>query len=201
MIAFLKGKIESKESDSVVVNVNGIGYTVYVPSSEKFLAGQNDQIIFTYLYVREDRIVLYGFLSKGQRDFFKILLDTPGIGPKVGMSILSNMEPEQFQRAVIEENLNMISSISGIGNKLAKKIILELKEKLKKSVVNLSFEEESGKKDIIDDGVEVLKSLGYSEKEAKIRISTALKKLKNQQPLTLEDLIKNALSKTKNEMQ
>lgn len=201
MISFLKGKIENKESGSVVINVNGIGYLVNVPSTEKFLMNQEEQTVYTYLYVREDRIVLYGFLSKNERDFFKILLDTPGIGPKVGLNIINDMGPEQFQHAVLEEDLNLISSISGIGNKLAKKIILELKEKLKKFSITLGVEEELGKKDFVSDGVEVLKSLGYSEKEAKYRIAMALKKLKTQQPLVFEDLIKYALNKTRLEIQ
>jgi len=131
MISFLDGTIESKGINSIVVNVSGIGYLVYVSSVEKYVISQNKQKIYTYLYIREDRAVLYGFLKSDERDFFKMLLDTPGIGPKVALNILAYMEPRKFQQAILEEDLNIISSISGIGNKLAKKIILELKEKIK----------------------------------------------------------------------
>ncbi len=198
MISFLKGIVESKETDSIVVDVNGIGYLIYVPSVDRFILSNEKQIIFTYLYIREDRIILYGFLYKNERDFFKILIDTPGIGPRVALNIITDMGPEHFQHAVLEEDLNLISSISGIGIKLAKKIVLELKEKLKKfSIVHPNTEDNPEKKDSVYDGVEALKSLGYSEKEAKQRIALAVKKLKNKRPLVVEDLIKYALNKTK----
>ena len=198
MISFLKGMVESKEDGSIVLNVNGVGYLVHVPSVEQFVLNQDKQIIYTHLYIREDRIVLYGFLKKNERDFFKILIDTPGIGPKVALNIITEMGPGQFQNAVLEEDLNLISSVSGIGNKMAKKIVLELKEKLKEFRVIDGFTEQVPvKKDYVYEGVEALKSLGYSDKEAKQRIAVALQKLKSEKPLAIEDLIKEALNKTK----
>jgi len=196
MISFLNGTIESKETGSIVINVNGVGYLVYVPSVDKFLLSQNKQTIFTYLYIREDRIVLYGFLNNNERDFFKILLDTPGIGPKVALNVLANMGPEEFQQAILEEDLNLISSISGIGNKLARKIVLELKEKLKEFKLSNSLTEKvQGRQDFVYDGVEALEALGYPEKEAKKRIANALNKLNNHKSITVEDLIRSALNK------
>jgi len=196
MISFLNGTIESKETGSIVINVNGIGYLVHVPSVDKFVLSQNKQTIFTYLYIREDRIVLYGFLNNNERDFFKILLDTPGIGPKVALNVLADMGPEEFQQAILEEDLNLISSISGIGNKLARKIVLELKEKLKEFKLSYGLTEKvQGRQDFVYDGVEALKALGYPEKEAKQRIANALKKLNNHQSITVEDLIRSSLNK------
>lgn len=196
MISFLKGTVESKDVGSIVINVNGIGYLVHVPSADKFILNQDKQTIFTYLYIREDRIVLYGFFSKNERDFFKILIDTPGIGPRVALNIISDMGPEEFQYAVLEEDLNLISSISGIGNKLAKKIVLELKEKLKQFRISHDFRgKDREKKDFVYDGVEALKSLGYSDKEAKERIAAAIKELKNQKMMTIDNLIRHALNK------
>lgn len=198
MISFLKGIVESKESGTIIVDANGIGYLIHVPSSDKFILSQDRQKIFTHLYIREDRIVLYGFLTKNERDFFKMLIDTPGIGPKVALNIIASMGPEQFQSAVLQEDLNLISSISGIGNKLARKIILELKERIKNLGVTRDFPEEYlEKKDFVYDGVEALKSLGYPDKEAKQRIAIAFKKLKNKKSLTVEDLIKYGLNKAK----
>ncbi len=198
MISFLRGKVEAKETGSIVINVNDIGYLVHIPSTEKIILSQENQTIFTYLYVREDRVVLYGFLSLSERDFFKILIDTPGIGPKVAMNIIADIGPEQFQRAVLAEDLSSISSVSGIGIKLAKKIVLELKEKLKQFKLDYDLTgEEYAKRDIIYDGIEALKTLGYPEKDAKHRIIMALKKTKHQKGMTIEDLIKNALNKTK----
>jgi len=196
MISFLNGTVESKETGSIVIDVNGVGYLVHVPSVDKFILSQNKQMIFTHLYIREDRIALYGFLSKNERDFFKILIDAPGIGPKVALNIIADMGLEEFQYAVLEEDLNLISSVSGIGNKLAKKIVLELKEKLKQFRISHDLiGKDGGKKDYIYDGIEALKALGYSDKEAKQRIASAVKKLKNQKMMTIEDLIKYALSK------
>jgi len=196
MISFLNGTIESKETGSIVINVNGVGYLVHVPSVDKFLLSQNKQTIFTYLYIREDRIVLYGFLNNNERDFFKILLDTPGIGPKVALNVLEDMGPEEFQQAILAEDLNLISSISGIGNKLARKIVLELKEKLKEFKLNNSLTEKvQGRQDFVYDGVEALEALGYPEKEAKKRIANALNKLNNHKSITVEDLIRSALNK------
>lgn len=196
MISFLNGTIESKETGSIVINVNGVGYLIHVPSVDKFVLSQNKQTIFTHLYIREDRIVLYGFLNNNERDFFKILLDTPGIGPKVALNVLADMEPEEFQQAIIEEDLNLISSISGIGNKLAKKIVLELKEKLKEFKLSYSLTEKvHGRQDFVYDAVEAMKALGYHEKEAKQRIAKARKKLNNHKSITVEDLIRSALNK------
>lgn len=196
MISFLKGRVESKESGSIVVNVNGVGYLVQVPFSDKFDLNQSPQTIYTYLYVREDRIALYGFSNQSERDFFKILIDTPGIGPKVALNIISDMGPERFQYAVLEENITLISHISGIGPKLAKKIILELKEKFRQFKPDLdivSVPEE--KKDFVEEGIEALKALGYSDREAKQKILKALGKLKNQKSITIEELIKESLNK------
>jgi len=196
MISFLNGTIESKETGSIVINVNGVGYLVHVPSVDKFVLNKNKQTIFTHLYIREDRIVLYGFLNNDERDFFKILLDTPGIGPKVALNVLADMGPDEFQQAILEEDLNLISSISGIGNKLARKIVLELKEKLKEFKLSYSVTEKAQERqDFVYDAIEALKALGYPEKEAKQRIANALKKSNNHQSITVEELIRSALNK------
>lgn len=196
MISFLKGIIEYKDTGSITINVNGVGYLVFVSHIEKYGSPGEHQAIFTYLYLREDRVVLYGFLNKEERDFFKLLIDAPGIGPKVAMNILADMGPERFKLAVLKEDLQLISSISGIGNKLAKKIIIELKEKINQ--FKLKEENhliETTQYHFVNDGIEALKALGYQEKEAKQRITNALKKVKNKEMITIEELIKHALIK------
>ncbi len=195
MISFLTGKIESIEQDSIIINVNGIGYLVHVPTYEKFERNDVTQTVYTYLYVREDRMVLYGFSTKKERDFFKILIDTPGIGPKVALKIISDMGAERFQYAVLSENITTISSIPGIGLKLAKKIILELKEKFKQIHIGQDTIVEEGRKEIISEGIEALKGLGYSEREAKKRILNVLEKIADQNSVKIEDLIRQALRK------
>lgn len=195
MISSLTGILELTEPGSLIVNVNGIGYHVLVPLNAEFNINKSSQTVYTYLYVREDRLALYGFLEKGERDFFKILLDTPGIGPKVAMNIISDMGAERFQYAVLSENLTTISSIPGIGLKSAKKMVLELKEKFKLLKVNQEIITKEEKKDIVYEGIEALKGLGYSEREAKQKILNAMEKIPDYSSLGIEDLIKEALKK------
>lgn len=195
MISSLTGILELTEPGSLIVNVNGIGYHVQVPLNAEFDINKSSQTVYTYLYIREDRLALYGFLEKGERDFFKILLDTPGIGPKVAMNIISDMGAERFQYAVLSENLTTISSIPGIGLKSAKKMVLELKEKFKLLKVNQEIITKEEKKDIVYEGIEALKGLGYSEREAKQKILNAMEKIPDYSSLGIEDLIKEALKK------
>ncbi|NLL61564.1 MAG: Holliday junction branch migration protein RuvA [Candidatus Atribacteria bacterium] len=195
MIASLTGKIESKGTNSVVINVNGVGFIVNVPSGDKFDSNKFPLTIYTHLYVREDRITLYGFSEESECKFFKILLDTRGIGPKVALNIISEMGPERFQHAVLTENLSDMSTIPGIGIKSAKKMVLELKEKFKLLKSDWEIVAEEGKKDLAWEGIEALKGLGYSEKEAKQRIMNTLAKTPELSSLKLEDLIKEALQK------
>ncbi len=195
MISSLTGILELTEPGSLIVNVNGIGYHVQVPLNAEFDINKSSQTVYTYLYIREDRLALYGFLEKGERDFFKILLDTPGIGPKVAMNIISDMGAERFQYAVLSENLTTISSIPGIGLKSAKKMVLELKEKFKLLKVNQEIITKEEKKDIVYEGIEALKGLGYSEREAKQKILNAMEKIPDYSSMGIEDLIKEALKK------
>ena len=195
MISFLTGKLESIEPGTLTINVNGVGYLVYVPISDKFDINEYQQTVYTYLYIREDRMVLYGFVSKDERDFFKLLIDTPGIVPKIALNIISDMGSERFQIAVLSENLSIISSIPGIGLKMAKKIVLELKEKFKMFKVDQEIIAQEEKKDFIKEGIEALKGLGYSEREAKQKILSTMKNISDQNFTKLEDLIKEALKK------
>jgi len=195
VISSLTGILELTEPGSLIVNVNGIGYHVQVPLNAEFDINKSSQTVYTYLYIREDRLALYGFLEKGERDFFKILLDTPGIGPKVAMNIISDMGAERFQYAVLSENLTTISSIPGIGLKSAKKMVLELKEKFKLLRVNQEIITKEEKKDIVYEGIEALKGLGYSEREAKQKILNAMEKIPDYSSMGIEDLIKEALKK------
>lgn len=193
MISFLTGKLELIEPGTLTINVNGVGYLVYVPTSDNFNFNEYPQTVYTHLYIREDRMALYGFVSKDERDFFKLLIDTPGIGPKIALNIISDMGSERFQIAVLSENLSVISSIPGIGLKMAKKIVLELKEKFKMFKVDQEIIAQEEKKDFIKEGIDALKGLGYSEREARQKILSTMKNISGQSLTKLEDLIKEAL--------
>ena len=195
MISSLTGKLELIESGFIVINVNGVGYSVNVPSSDRFDINKYPQTVYTYFYVREDRMLLYGFPGKEERDFFKMLIDTPGIGPKIALNIISDLGPEHFQIAVLTENYPLLNSIPGIGLKLAKKIVLELKEKFKMLKIDRDTTAQEEKKDVIYEGVEALKGLGYSEREARQKIISTLENIPDQNSIKIEDLIKEALKK------
>jgi len=192
MISFLNGKIESISTDYLVLNVNNVGYTIYIPTYVNFTLKKDDTIkIYTYLYLREDKIMLFGFLTEKEEIFFELLISTPGVGPKVGLKVLSKMSPDEFNQAILCEDLDSITSIGGIGNKLAKKIILELKEKIKKMTLEDISEIKIIKSKDTQDALTALKTLGYSDKKAKSAINRIKEKFKEK--LTLEEMIRESL--------
>lgn len=196
MIAFLKGKPVSTGADYVVLEVGGIGYKVYVPTSalRNFTDKNNETTVFTYLHVREDAMQLFGFLSENDRETFEMLIQVSGVGPKVALAILSAMPCQTFIQSVLHEQINMLTQISGVGKKTAQRIIIELKDKLSKinvqldnevAVIPTSLENKS------NDALQALITLGYNPIEAKRvlgKISTA-----ENENLTTEDMIKFAL--------
>jgi len=134
MIYSLQGIITEKEKDFVVVETNGVSFQVFVTGSlaEKIRLGQNLKIL-TYLEVKEDVLALYGFESKKELQYFKYLVAISGIGPKSAINVLSLIRIEDLEKAVLNEKLDILTKVSGIGKKTAQRIILELKEKIKKT--------------------------------------------------------------------
>ena len=132
MIAFLNGIIEFIDMDHCIINVNNVGYKVYLPVSTRDEIGMIGSTVklYTYMNVREDAMELYGFKTTEELEFFKILLSVSGIGPRGGLKILSSISATEFKRAIREENLSVLTSISGVGKKTAQRLILELKEKV-----------------------------------------------------------------------
>jgi len=194
MISFLEGKIESFGIDYLIIDVNHIGYYIQIPTYAHFplKIGENLKI-HTYLYLREDKMMLFGFLTRREKTFFELLISTPGVGPKVGLKVLSKMTPEAFSQAVLHEDTESITSIGGIGNKLAKKIILELKEKLRKNTLADAREKEIHKFQSSDvkDAIDALRTLGYTPKKARFAIEKIQKQFKEK--LTVEELIRESL--------
>ena len=133
MITFLRGQLVHALPTQATVNVNGIGYEVFIPlSSYDKLPPLNQPIeILTHLHVREDAQILYGFMSAGERDLFRLLVNrVSGIGPKLALAVLSGMSVNNFKTAVVNSDVAAISKISGVGKKTAERIVLELKDKL-----------------------------------------------------------------------
>lgn len=181
MIAYIRGKIVSYEDECVIVDVNNIGYEIFVSSRtlKQLIIGKEIKI-YTYHYIKEDTNTLYGFLQKEELDFFEKLISISGIGPKYALLLLS-LSVEELKKAIVQEDIEKIKSIKGIGTEKAKKVISELKDKIKE----IFLSEKVGYKKAID----ALVSLGYSRQEARTR----LEKIRNIDKLTIEETIKEAL--------
>ena len=134
MIASLKGIVSSKKPDGVIVEVGGIGYQVSVPLCTLCnIPDQGGEIFLNiYTHVREDALQLYGFLTEEERKVFVTLLGINGVGPKLGLAILSGMPVQRFMEAVMKEDVDLLTTIPGLGKKTASRLILELREKLPK---------------------------------------------------------------------
>jgi len=133
MIAFLDGKLVSALPTQAIVDVSGVGYEVFIPLSsyDKLPAAGQSVRILTHLHVREDAHVLYGFMSAAERDLFRLLVNhVSGIGPKLGLAVLSGMSVNNFKSAVVNSDVAALAKISGLGKKTAERIVLELKDKL-----------------------------------------------------------------------
>jgi len=172
VIAFLEGTLAEALPTQIVVNVNGIGYQILIPvSSYERLPQPGAPVkILTHLAVREDAHVLYGFLTPGERDLFRLLLHhVTGVGPKIALAVLSGLPSEMFKAAVVAGDIAAISKISGVGKKTAERIVLELKDKVG---VAAEWEASSAKNapseaDVrMHDAVLALISLGYKQVEA-----------------------------------
>ena len=193
MFAYIKGSLEEKASNYVVIDVGGVGYKIFMSSNAINNIGEISNIVkvHTHYYVREDNISLYGFLSSEELKMFELLLSVSGIGAKSAITMLSNITPSDFALAIITNNVAVLTEIPGIGAKSAQRIILELKDKLKDVDTTSKSEEVSVKQkenENSKDAVDALQILGYNKKE----IEKAIQKIDIDE-MSTEDIIKNAL--------
>ena len=196
MISYIKGILEDMSPGMVVVDNHGIGYQMMVPMrGESFPKIGQEIKIYTHMHVREDDVSLFGFLSKEEKEAFELLIGVNGIGPKVGLSVLSTLSVYELKMAVISEDVKTISKTPGLGPKGAKKLILELKDKLsfeeleEDGVGAEIFDTSADSSDSVMITIEGLVSLGYSKSEAAI----AVNKVEDAKDLTPEEIIKKAL--------
>lgn len=170
MYSSFYGDIETIEKEKIEINVNNVGYEIYMPTSDidTLVLGEKYKI-FTHLQVREDDMKLYGFLSRESKNFFRKLISVSGVGPKVALGIIANISVSDMCIAIATENLLCLKSIPGIGPKMAQKIIFELKDK----VINENLEQKENKNSKIvtntnvNEAITALQVLGYSEKQIK----------------------------------
>ena len=196
MISYIKGILEDMSPGMVVVDNHGIGYQMMVPMrGESFPKIGQEIKIYTHMHVREDDVSLFGFLSKEEKEAFELLIGVNGIGPQVGLSVLSTLSVYELKMAVISEDVKTISKTPGLGPKGAKKLILELKDKLsfeeleEDGVGAEIFDTSADSSDSVMITIEGLVSLGYSKSEAAI----AVNKVEDAKDLTPEELLKKAL--------
>ena len=183
MISYIKGIVENIENDKVIIDNNGI-----MPGHVLDTIGIGEKLkIYTYLSVKEDAMQLYGFLSKDELNFFKMLLGVSGVGPKGGLAIITACPGDALAMSIISGDAKAIAKAQGIGNKTAQKIIIELKDKI--DMGGTDYEEIPAAKGDFDDALEALVSLGYSKSDA----YSAIKKVPNAKNMDAEDLLKNAL--------
>lgn len=192
MIAYIKGIVTEKNTDSIIVECSGLGYEVFTCGRDIQSVSKTDEIlIYTYLRISDDAHTLYGFLNKDDLLMFKKLLGISGVGPKAALSIMSTLGSFDLKMAIVSDDHKAISAAQGIGPKIAKRIILDLKEKVDLDNIT-SIESET----TINNGVqaevaEALTSLGYSSSEA----YKVLRSIEINDSDTTEDILKIALKK------
>lgn len=198
MLAYVKGILEIKTKGYIVVETGGIGYKIFMPESTIAKLGNIGEAIqvYTFMRVREDDVSLYGFITNEELRMFELLLGVSGIGAKGALTILSNITPSQFALAVITDDVGILKKLPGIGPKTAGRVILELKDKLKKEqeISNSSSEEETTlseailEEEKVQEAISALQVLGYSRKE----ITKALEQI-DMTTLSVEDIIRQGL--------
>ena len=172
MYGHFKGIVDSVFEDRIILDVNDIGYEIFMPESEIIsIKDKKEKIkIYTYLNVREDEMKLFGFLSQNNLDFFKKLTSVSGVGPKMALGIISNIDPSEMCVAIATENILALKQIPGIGPKMAQKIIFELKDKVQKDDLQNAAKNivrSISKNKNVDEAITALEVLGYSKREIK----------------------------------
>lgn len=195
MIGFVRGTIYDLTYDNVILDVAGVGYNVMITAKDAGdMPGVGSEVrIHTYLSVREDAMKLYGFLSKAELDFFKMLICVNGVGPKVAQGILAVMGPDELRMAILAGDSKTIAKCPGIGAKTAQRIIIDLKDKMdiEESLAEASTisHETEGTSDNMHEATQALVALGFSATET----MAALRKVENAKDMDTEALIKAAL--------
>lgn len=197
MYSYLKGRYDKKTSDSIILEVGGIGYRIFAPSGTLMSPIQpgTELKLYTHLYVREDNIALYGFISEEELKMFEQLLSVSGVGPKASLALVSVVPAAEFALAVITDDADRFVKAPGIGKKTALRIILELKDKLRKEQLDIPaakgnglMPSEPGKDTRITEAISALVMLGYTSMEASKAVAGVFSDAK-----TVEQIIKDSL--------
>jgi Holliday junction DNA helicase RuvA len=192
MIAYLKGKLTHKEPTHVIVEVNGVGYHVNISlNTFSEIKDREDIRLSTYLQVREDAHILFGFSSDAEKNMFQNLISVNGVGPSTAMVVLSYLPPSELRSAILRDDAATLQAVKGIGGKTALRLILELKDKFKKDGLEEVASAAPSYNKMRQEALSALMTLGIAKIAAEKSIDTVLKKAGN--TFTLEELVKQAL--------
>ncbi|REJ77982.1 MAG: Holliday junction branch migration protein RuvA [Acidobacteria bacterium] len=197
MISAISGKLLEKDAASVVVDVHGVGYEVTIPLSTFYLLGEtgSDVSLRIYTYVREDTLQLFGFSSKAERGLFLKLIAVSGIGPKLAVSMLSGMSPEEIVSAIRSDDVAKLTSIPGVGKKTAERMVVELRDKMgdfaaEPAAKAATATGEDVESDAFEDALSALVNLGYRPKAAERELRKAVREGTE---MTVQKLLKRSL--------
>ena len=192
MITQIKGRLVEKSPTELVIDCNGLGYLVNISLNTFSLLSDSVNIsLYTHLQVKEDSHTLFGFYEKTERNLFRKLISVSGIGASTARTMLSSLNPEEIQRAILSENVSTIQSVKGIGLKTAQRDIIELRDKVslinEDSGFNVDFANSKR-----EESLSALEVLGYSRKQTNKVVDKLISEISE---ITVEEIIKNALNK------
>ena len=192
MITQIKGRLVEKSPTELVIDCNGLGYLVNISLNTFSLLSDSENIsLFTHLQVKEESHTLFGFYEKTERNLFRKLISVSGIGASTARTMLSSLNPEEIQRAILSEDVSTIQSVKGIGLKTAQRVIIELKDKV--SLINegsgFSVDFANSKR---EESLSALEVLGYSRKQTTKVVDKLISEVSE---ISVEEIIKNALNK------
>ncbi|MFD1426505.1 Holliday junction DNA helicase RuvA [Kroppenstedtia sanguinis] len=198
MIEFIRGIVAYRTAETIVVETGGVGYLLFCVHPLEWEEGE-EVTVYTHQVIREDAHTLYGFRERQVRDLFRLLLEVSGIGPKVALAVTGAGNPGRLVEAVEQEDLRFLTKLPGVGKKTAQRIVLDLKDKLKKSGLNESFVSAvrvDTSRQVARAGsleaIEALQALGYNEEEASQAVAIARKDFGEEEP-GLDQWIRRAL--------
>lgn len=193
MLSYLKGTLQFASENYIILDVNDIGFKIHIPRSSlnKLPAVGEKLKILTYLHIKEEELTLYGFLTPSELKIFELMLTVTGIGPKGAIAALSTLSPQKLQECFLTEDVRTLTSIPGFGQKTAKRIIFELKDKIARTDISaLLLEDKAGGS--FQEAIKVLEALGYSPVESAAIIKEINIDLEN---TSVEAIVKQVLKK------
>lgn len=196
MISYLSGKLIQKTPTTAILDVSGIGYSLAIslPTYERLPEPETETKLLTYLYIREDRLQLFGFVDEREREIFELLIGVSGIGPNSAQTVLSGMSVADLQESILHDRIDSLTTIKGIGRKTAERIVVELRDKVRIETLGDEVDPEKKSKtdpNAVKEAILALMTLGFSPAAAQRTIGRTVKRDGAKQ--SVQQLIKKAL--------